>query len=380
MEKILIVNDNLDMGGVQKSLVNLLNSISDDYDITLLLFCDGGVLEKEIPRNVHVQIAPKRFRILGATKQKLKKTPFLFLLKAVFVCFTKLFSKELALRILYKGIRFTGYDTVISYSHLTGYKSFQNGVGEFVINSTYADNKVCFIHCDYQHSNTKSEKNNTIYSRFDKLAFCSDSVCEAMLTDLPEMRKKAYTVRNFPDCEISSKAFAFKIDFDNSCINLLSVGRLSPEKGFLRVMQGICESGRKDIKYYVIGDGPNKEELKNYILENHLDDQIFLLGEKDNPYPYILSADYLMLSSYHEAAPMVFDEAFLLGTPIISTSVISAKEMLQEDNDIICENSQYGITTTIQRIHKPAKSEGCIDDRISKFIIQRKKAFAKLIK
>lgn len=42
MKKILIVNNNLDMGGIQKSLVNLVKEVYEEYDITLLLFSKSG--------------------------------------------------------------------------------------------------------------------------------------------------------------------------------------------------------------------------------------------------------------------------------------------------------------------------------------------------
>ena len=39
MKKILIVNNNMHIGGIQKALLNLLDEIKGKYDVTLLLFC-----------------------------------------------------------------------------------------------------------------------------------------------------------------------------------------------------------------------------------------------------------------------------------------------------------------------------------------------------
>ena len=54
MKRILIVNNNMHIGGVQKALLDLLNEIHKDHDITLLLFYNGGGLMKSVPEDVRV--------------------------------------------------------------------------------------------------------------------------------------------------------------------------------------------------------------------------------------------------------------------------------------------------------------------------------------
>ena len=56
-----------------------------------------------------------------------------------------------------------GYDVVISYSHLFNHKYFANGSGDFVLDKTICQNKVCLIHCDYLNSGCVSNKNNKEY-------------------------------------------------------------------------------------------------------------------------------------------------------------------------------------------------------------------------
>ena len=72
MKKILIVNNNMHIGGVQKSLLNLLNEIHKDYDITLLLFYKGGRLLEEIPDDIKIIEARGPFRYFGMTKHDIK--------------------------------------------------------------------------------------------------------------------------------------------------------------------------------------------------------------------------------------------------------------------------------------------------------------------
>ena len=65
MKRILIVNNNMHIGGVQKALLNLLQTLHADYDITLLLFYRGGALLNEVPSDVHVCAAGGAFRYFG---------------------------------------------------------------------------------------------------------------------------------------------------------------------------------------------------------------------------------------------------------------------------------------------------------------------------
>ena len=150
MKKILIVNNNLDMGGIQKSLINLVKEVYEEYDITLLLFSKSGSLLREIPETVKIITPLKVYRILGLEKKDLKKYPLLFVLKAFLLTYTKIFSRRSAMKLLGLFQKETsGYDAVISYSHFPPPNYFGNGCADFVLDKTICENKVCFIHCDY---------------------------------------------------------------------------------------------------------------------------------------------------------------------------------------------------------------------------------------
>ena len=100
----------------------------------------------------------------------------------------------------------------------------------------------------------------------------------------------------------------------------------------------------KDIKWYIAGDGPERSTIKSTIESYGLKDRIILLGNQSNPYPYIKKSDLFMLLSFHEAAPVVYNEAHALGIPVFSTRTISSDEMLDDGvNAFICENSEKGI-------------------------------------
>ena len=353
MKKILIVNNNLDMGGIQRSLVNLLKELSGEYDITLLLFSKSGALLGEIPEGVKVITPSAGYRVLGLDKKKLKKHLVLFGLKASLSIYTRIFSRRSAMKLL--GLcqrKITGYDTVISYSHFPHHKYFGNGCGDFVLDQTISDNKICFIHCDYLNFGGRTEANDRAYMEFDKIACCSDSVRECFLLGSGLQDKRVYTVRNFYDLSLTDYCTDGICQFDEQKINILMISRLSSEKGIPRAIEALFLSQRTDIHYYVIGDGPQKEEIRHTIKKYQLEHRVTMLGEQTQPYADLMGADYLLVPSFHEAAPMVFDEAKLLGTPVITTDTTSAREMIGSKYGIICENSTDGIARALKNIKK----------------------------
>lgn len=338
MKKILIVNNNLDMGGIQKSLVNLLKEVHSSYDITLLLFSKSGALLKEVPEDINI-ITPNRcYRMLGLTRAELTKYPFLFCLKSILMKHASIFSRKSAMKIL--GLfqrKIKGYDLVISYSHLFKYKYFANGCADFVLDKTIAKQKICLVHCDYLNSGTISAQNNNRYSEFDRIACCSDSVRKRFLDGSHMSPNKVFTLRNFYDFSIVKLANQKPHVYEEDKVNLLTVARLSPEKGIDKAIDAIYATGRKNINYYIIGDGPQRNALGKKVKNYCMGEQIIFLGEQQNPYQYMLNADYLLVPSLHEAAPMVFDEANILGLPIISTNTTSAREMVACNGGVISE-------------------------------------------
>ena len=92
-----------------------------------------------------------------------------------------------------------------------------------------------------------------------------------------------------------------------------------------------------------------RNDENNFIIKNKLSNYVQLYGNKVNPYPYFINADFFVLMSYNEAAPMVIGEWNLLGLPILSTETISAKEMITT-NGIVCSNSSIGIFNSIKNL------------------------------
>lgn len=354
MKKILFVIENFRIGGIQKSFLNLLNSIADKYDIDVAAFDPNGEYKDSIPKTIRIVKMPNHYQTFAKPRSALK-TPIQCFYKILFFILCKLINKGKALYIVSPMYRIhKQYDVVISFSHSGFYKGVNGICPEFVISKTKANVKICFIHCDYEHSGLKSQYNNALYARFDKIACCSDSVKRIFLQSNPALEERTFTVRNFFDLSLL-RTIKEELFLPSEKINVFSVARLSKEKGLVRAIEALHCCGRKDINYYIIGDGSEKSEIDRKVLDYNLNEQVFLWGAISNPYPKLLNADYLLVPSYNEAAPMVFDEARVLGIRVIATETTSAREML-ESNDIICENSMEGLCKAFSIIDKPVAS------------------------
>ena len=151
MKKIIIVNNNMRIGGVQKSLYNLLWSLEGQYDITLCLFTNDGALSAHLPDSVKVIEVQGLFRYMGIAQSDchgadIIKRGFLAALSRIFgrsVCMKFLLASEKKIP--------GDYDCAIAFLHNGRDKSFYGGVQEFVLHCVNADRKVAFLHCDYRN-------------------------------------------------------------------------------------------------------------------------------------------------------------------------------------------------------------------------------------
>ena len=354
MERILIVNNNMHIGGVQKALVSLLWTIREQYDVTLLLFCKDGECYSDLPPDVQVINTGSAFRFLGMSGQNAHNV-WDKLCRGFFAAITRMFGRKCAVALMSLGQKkIKGYDVAISYLHNAGDKTFYGGCNDFVLKHVDARRKVAFLHCDYVRSGANTPNNNKMYAQFDAIAACSQGCMDSFVGVNPDLRGKIFVV---PNChrfdQIQEKAKAEAIAFPQETVNIVTVARLGKEKGVERAVRAVVrlKQERSDFHYYIIGDGIQKEEIQRMIRQEGLSDCVTLLGEKSNPYGYLKAADLLWIPSYSEAAPLVIGEAVCLGTPILSTETSSAKEMIEKTGyGWVCENTEDAMVMRLKQI------------------------------
>lgn len=365
-KKLLIVNNNLAIGGVQRSLVNLLDQIKDKYDITLFVFYRGGEYSNFIPPQVKIKEASPLLRLLGMSQSQTKKLGYIYyLIRAFLALYSKIVSNHLPIRLLISSQKkISGFDIAISYLHSAPEKLFYGGCNEFVLDRVIADQKITFLHCDFLNYGGNTPLNCKVYEQFDNIAAVSEGCRQSFIKAIPKLAAKTHCVRNFYNySEYIYNANNNPIDYPKDSLNIITVARLNSEKGILRGIDVIKRlvAQKYRVRWHIIGDGSQRNEIENKIMINELSNYIKLYGNQENPYRFIKNSDLLWLPSYHEAAPMVVDEAKCLGVPIITTYTTSAKEMVKEGLEgLVCGNNEDEMYRALRKVlDEPSLIEKC---------------------
>lgn len=311
-KNILISANTLCIGGIEKSLINLLKNIDlKKYNIDLILEHATGELLNEVPTNINIlEYKPYNLKIKLIQKilNLLKQTRYKLTLKNV-------------------------YDISICYATYSYPDNF--------ITRLASKNRILFVHSDYTKLYNETELleffNTRHINEFNKIVFVSNESKNNLIKYYPNIVDKSIVINNIIDIEKIKKLSEEKIEnvFNKKDINLLFVGRLEESsKNIMFQLSKIKELKKifKNIRLYILGNGPDKEKYIKYIDDNKLNDNIIMLGQKSNPYPYIKKCDYLLITSNYEGYPVIFNEAITLKKDIISTIKISDNYTCIGDN------------------------------------------------
>lgn len=349
MKKVLIVIDNGYTGGVITSLYNYLQEASKIAECSLLAFNSESIDRNRLPANVKLLSAPPRISLLGYFSRELREQSSIrFLTKAALSVLARFVGGKTARKFLFWGQKKTEeYDLAISYAHDNGWNSLSKGCNDYVLYLARAKKKATFVHCDYQNFGGYHPKQLKEYKKFDYIINVSDSCKNNFVKMFPETESACVVCENLiPKDEIQKKAES-AVSYPAESCNIVSVCRLDVEKGLLRALNAFARlnsEGYGNFLWTIVGDGPARQEIQQEISKNNLSDKVTLVGQKDNPYPYVKNADFFLLPSFHEAAPMVFGECQALGVTILSTKTCSAEELVKDRGlGHVCENSEEGI-------------------------------------
>lgn len=343
--KTLFVIDNLFVGGITSSLLNILPHYVKRSDCDLIVFddrFDGAIL----PSNVHAFCPSKLLSILGNPLSKLKNRPLLFIVKLWLLFLSKVFSGKTARAFLFLFVRKRyKYDVAISFCHDNGWKSLSKGCNDYVLKKVNASAKISWIHCDYSSYGGFDKRDISKYQNFDYIVNVSESCSKRFCSLFPSLTDKCRVVENFQSNQI------VKIDhyheYKENCFNVLTVCRISSVKGLDRAIEAfnkLVQEGLTNFTWTIVGDGPEKNRLIERVKELSLDSMIAFVGQSDCPQLYMKNADLFLLPSIHEAAPMVFGECAQFKLFVLSTNTCSAKELvLDRGIGVVCDNSVEGL-------------------------------------
>jgi len=151
---------------------------------------------------------------------------------------------------------------------------------------------------------------------------------------------------------------------------IVAVGALNKRKNYPLLLEAFSKLQFKNLKLLIIGEGPEREIIKKKINLLGIEKRVYILGFKENPYPYIKNAEALVLSSFSEGLPRVIVEALILHTPVISTN---SSEGLKEImiNDLEQFISSFDTQELKEKIELALKRYPQIDKRLyQKFDIE----------
>ena len=140
---------------------------------------------------------------------------------------------------------------------------------------------------------------------------------------------------------------------NNKDITILSIGNLRPVKGYDKAIEAckmLKEKGYK-FKWFVLGEGNDRARLEKMITANELGKCFFLLGLKDNPYPYLAAANIYVQSSKHEGFSTTIREAKFFGLPIVITDCPGMSDQISDGiNGLIAKQNSQDLAVNIERL------------------------------
>ena len=206
----------------------------------------------------------------------------------------------------------------------------------------------------YKQVKQEYEMQANVLKCFDSIAVISD-VVQQTLAELFGITENVVKISNSVDSEKMKLLSEEKIDLPDKTL-FTTLGRLDYNKNQILLLKAAKEvkKQRNDFMIYILGDGEDRPKLEKYIKANHLEENVKILGFIENPYPYIKNSAATVLTSLSEGFSLVLVESVMLNTPIISTDVGVAKELIEKYNcgNIIQYDEKQISSILIQYINK----------------------------
>ncbi len=369
MKKVLIASFDMEVGGVERSLVNLLDSFDyDSYSVDLMLYRHKGEFMKFLPKD------PTLLKEIEHYASFRKTIGQVFKEKRLALGIARLMAKcKAEFKGRFKGIHEAGYYQMqLMWKYSLPFlprcdKEYDIAVSYlwphyFVAEKVKAKKKIAWIHTDYSVIHTDIGMDLKMWSKFDYIAAVSEQCKGAFLEKYPELSGRVVVIENIAAPEFIRKMSKESIEEEimgESNFNILTVARLSHAKGIdnaVKALKLLIDRGINNIKWYVIGYGGDEEYIRNLINSNNLRDSFILLGKKINPYPYMRRCDLYVLPSRYEGKAVTVTEAQILGKAVLITRYKTAESQVSYGFDgLITEQSVKGIADGIERLHKDSK-------------------------
>ncbi len=297
---LLFTGVNLKLGGIEKSLVNLVNKIDKNkYQVTIILEDAKGELLEKLDKSINV----KEFKVSN-NKNKIIRKGVNILRRCSYALFN------------YHTFDFSCCYATYSYS---GNK----------ISKLSSINNSIYVHSDYSYIYPDLEDFRRFFDTrgiydFKTIFFVSLESCRKFTKIYPFLKNRCFVFNNFINLEEIEALSKEKISLTKPRGKTLFVfvGRLDDaSKKLGRAFKLVANFD--NVVLWVVGDGPSREDYVKEVKKLKIEDRVVFVGSKINPYPYMKKGDYLILTSLYEGFPVVYLEGLALKKKLITTIKVS---------------------------------------------------------
>lgn len=319
----------LDIGGAERVLVDIINNISDKFNITVFTIYSGGILEKELNNNV---------QIVSLYQNQNRVLPLYILLNS-----RKIYNKFIK----------NNFDIEVAFLEGPITRIFRFKNKKSVKKIAWVHNDITKVFGNDIKAKIKKKLDKSVYKNYDEIVFVSNENKNSFENLYGNIGKQIVIYNYLDKNRIIEKSKENKeiLKKEETPI-FVTVARLTKQKGIdrlIKVHKRIIDDGIKH-KIYVIGDGVEKDKLKKLIKQFKIEKSFILLGKKENPYCYIKSADYFCLLSLYEGYGMVIEEAKIFNKPILITKTAAVEAVRDYENSLIIENNEEDIYDKLKKV------------------------------
>jgi glycosyltransferase involved in cell wall biosynthesis len=323
--KILIHYPVLNVGGAEMSVLRLTRLLARrGCQVELVLTVGGGALEGRVDPRVrvrHLQEKPGRLMRVQRVFRSL-------------------------------GYLFRRYDAAVV--------ALQGLSPAFCCRIVRARTRVQWIRTDLARVELKDKVARNIERYHHKIDayICVSARAHASLVRLhPQVADKATLLYNVLDAqsirELASAAPDPYAEYGD-LLRVVTVCRLVDRaKGLFRMVtvhKRLVDRGLA-FRWFVVGDGPDRERLEHRAHELGVADSFIVLGARENPYPYLAHADVAATLSYYEGLCGAINEAKVLGKPVVATDFAGVDEQIQDGvNGLVVFNDEDSICMGLERV------------------------------
>ena len=332
--KVTIYALHLGYGGVEKNICEKANILSNIYDVEIISLYKlydkpAFIVSPKVKIKYLTNVKPNRNEFKNAVKSKNIKS----ILKEGFYAVKVLYLKN---SLITKSMIECNSKIIISTRVDFSLKLIKN--------NEYHNIKIAEEHIYHNNNSKYIKKLGFILKYVDYLMPSSDYLTDYYKSIYSKYDYKIKT--NKMPIEGSNKLCDLKKK------NIISVGRLSKEKGFADLIEIFSNIESEDWTLTIVGDGDEKESLEALIKDNNLEGKVILTGflNKEELYKLYENSSLYVMTSFEESFGLVLVEASSFGLPLIAfDSAIGAKEIIQE-NGILVSNRDKSVM--IKKIKK----------------------------